>query len=114
MAGGIFVAKKTASMIWQGRHIVLEQGVTLAREGHPLLDAAGEMFEPVTVHFDLEDSAEPVQAEEDAEPNPAAPGASAKPSAKDIRAWAKANFIDVPARGHIPDDVYEQYQAAHS
>ena len=56
-------------------------------------------------------------------PNPAAKAdaeaakdadAEAEPTAKEIRAWAKENGVDVPARGAIPDDVREKYDAAHA
>ncbi|WP_293786321.1 Lsr2 family protein [uncultured Aeromicrobium sp.] len=33
--------------------------------------------------------------------------------AKEIRAWAKEQGIDVPARGRIPADVLEKYHAAN-
>jgi hypothetical protein len=38
---------------------------------------------------------------------------SGQPAAKDVRAWAKDNSIDVPAKGPIPADVIERYKAAH-
>jgi hypothetical protein len=34
-------------------------------------------------------------------------------SAKDVRAWAKAQKIDVPERGRIPGEVVEKYKAAN-
>lgn len=33
--------------------------------------------------------------------------------ASDIRAWAKANKVDCPDRGRIPNRVIEAYQASH-
>jgi hypothetical protein len=33
--------------------------------------------------------------------------------AKAVRAWAKANKVDVPARGRIPASVLNAYNAAH-
>lgn len=30
-----------------------------------------------------------------------------------VRAWARAQQIDVPARGRIPNDVYERFEAAN-
>lgn len=43
------------------------------------------------------------------------PGAkkSTTHSASDIRAWAVEQGIDIPARGRIPADIREQYEAAH-
>ncbi|TYL51177.1 histone-like nucleoid-structuring protein Lsr2 [Agromyces mariniharenae] len=40
--------------------------------------------------------------------------ASRTSDARDIRAWAAANGVDVPARGRIPASVQEQYRAAAS
>ncbi len=33
--------------------------------------------------------------------------------AKDVREWARSNGFDVPARGRIPSEVREAYDAAH-
>lgn len=45
----------------------------------------------------------------------AAPAATeAPPPAKDVRAWARAEGLDVPARGPLPDDLVERYVAAHA
>ena len=38
--------------------------------------------------------------------------ASSSPKASDVRAWAIAQGIDVPARGRIPQQVKDQYEAA--
>ncbi|WP_136709924.1 Lsr2 family protein [Agromyces sp. H66] len=35
-------------------------------------------------------------------------------TSKEIRAWAEANGIDVPARGRIPAAVHERYLAANA
>ena len=35
-------------------------------------------------------------------------------NAKDLRAWAEANGVDVPARGRIPGKVIEQFRAARA
>lgn len=119
MAGGIYVARKSAALVFAGKTVFVEQGVTLAREGHPILEAAGEMFEPAFVHFEVIDDPEqpstpepseppaPVKPEDDTPP-PADP-----PAAKDVRAWAKEKGIEVPARGALPEAVVAQYVAAH-
>lgn len=36
-----------------------------------------------------------------------------KADAKTVRAWARAEGIEVPAKGRIPDDVVSAYQDAH-
>lgn len=35
------------------------------------------------------------------------------PSPKDVRAWAVAQGLDVPARGRIPASLIEAYEAQH-
>lgn len=41
-----------------------------------------------------------------------APEEDAVPAAADVRAWAKANGIDVNVKGAVPTSVVEQYLAA--
>ncbi len=36
-----------------------------------------------------------------------------EPSAAEVRAWAKDNDIDVPAKGKLPQDVVDAYKDAH-
>ena len=40
-------------------------------------------------------------------------GSSTDSPAKQVRAWAKDQGIDVPARGRVPSDVLDKYNAAH-
>lgn len=35
-----------------------------------------------------------------------------KPKAADVRAWAKEQGLDVPAKGKLPDELVEAYRAA--
>jgi hypothetical protein len=60
---------------------------------------------------------EPAEAatdDESSEPAAAAPaGTEAPPLAKDVRAWARAEGLDVSVRGPLPDDLVERYVAAH-
>ncbi len=44
---------------------------------------------------------------------PAAPAAPVRIDAKAVREWAVANGITVSARGRVPADVLERYQAAN-
>lgn len=39
---------------------------------------------------------------------------SEEPKAAEVRAWAKAEGLDVPARGKVPPEVVEAFKAAHS
>ena len=112
MAGDILVAKATAALTWQGQTVFIQQGVTLAREGHPLLAVAGEMFGPLHVHFDTKAPAPaPAVPEAKTTESPKEHGRE-QPDAKAVRAWAAENDIDVPARGKLPAEVVEQYLAA--
>lgn len=117
MAGDIYAARKSAALVFAGKTLFIEEGVTLAREGHPILDAAPEMFEPVFVHFEVDAAREeapapPARVEPPTPPTPPQGDIPADPAAKDVRAWAAENGIDVPARGKLPAEVVEQYQAA--
>jgi hypothetical protein len=68
MAGEIMVARRTATLMFQGRRVVIEQGRTTARAGHPLVDNYDGMWEPLTVDFDVDEA----PAEPRAEPKPRA------------------------------------------
>lgn len=37
-----------------------------------------------------------------------------EPRPADVRAWAKAENIDVPARGNLSAELVERYKAAHA
>lgn len=39
--------------------------------------------------------------------------ASGRSKAAEVRAWAKEQGIPVPDRGRVPNDILEQYEAAH-
>lgn len=50
----LYVAKANGFVVFEGRRVMLRKGVTLAREGHPILKSHGGMFELVKVHYDVE------------------------------------------------------------
>lgn len=114
MAGDILVAATTAAVVWQGRSIVIEQDVTLARAGHPILDAYGSMFVPLVITFDVDkdtDSTPPTAEPESTEADAETP-ADGTPDPKAVRAWAAEAGIEVSPKGKLPAAVVEQYQAA--
>lgn len=82
---------------------------TTAHPDSPIVAEHPDMWEPMRVDFPAELDAPP--AELDAPP--AEPVIATGPSLKAVRAWAKAEGIDVPARGKLPDEVIARYQAAH-
>lgn len=43
-----------------------------------------------------------------------AAGATKEPSPKDVRAWAKDQGLDAPARGKLPDELVARYKAAQA
>lgn len=96
MTDSILVAKASR---WANRGdgvaVKVRRGRTTAQAGHPIVEAYPDLWEPVQVDY------------------PAAP-ADAAPAMKpaDVRAWAREQGIDVPARGKLPDEVIAAYQAA--
>lgn len=93
MADDILVAKATTQIHYEGKRLIITAGKTTARQGHPILEQYGDLFEPLRPDFDVR-SDEP------------------KVDTKAVRAWAADKGIEVPARGKLPTDVIEQYRAA--
>jgi Lsr2 len=100
MAGQIWRGKPGSVLSWEGRTLTLGEDV-YAREGHPILAAYPREFEPVFVVFEADDDTDTAE-----------PAGTPAVDVKAVRAWAAGNGIDVPARGKIPAEVYEQYAAA--
>ena len=48
-----------------------------------------------------------------ADPAPARPSKPTAVSAAEVRAWAKENGLDVPARGRLRPEIWDQYRVAH-
>lgn len=59
--GEILVAKTSfIGSLEDGQEISVQKGVTRVREGHPIAQRWPELFEPIRVHYEIEDaSAEP-------------------------------------------------------
>ena len=45
--------------------------------------------------------------------DPAHPSKPAAVSAAEVRTWAKENGLDVPARGRLRPEIWDQYHVAH-
>lgn len=50
----VYVCKESAAFEWAGDMVVVNKGVTRVRAGHPMLAAHPELFEEITVHYDVE------------------------------------------------------------
>lgn len=124
-----------ARFLWAapGRQVPMAQAILLgAVDGESVDDApaedveeaarAGEVadIEAQATHVvAVDDEEETVEPEEKQAPQPenkmvsAPEGDKGRPDAKTVRAWAKDNDVDVPAKGRIPDDVLDAYTQAH-
>lgn len=115
----VYVATRTAVIIHDGRRETIRRGVTRVRAGHPLLDEHPDMFEVLTVHFDVEDTRQregEQRGAQDLKPTTAdgTPEKATTPDAKKVREWAAEQGIEVSNRGKLPAEVVEAYQRAHS
>jgi len=61
--GEIFVARESFATELDGVPISVFGGVTRVRAGHPLLKGREQMFEPITVHYDVDDQPSPARGE---------------------------------------------------
>jgi hypothetical protein len=50
----VYVCKESAAFVWNGDMVVVNKDVTRVRAGHPILDMYPELFEEITVHYDVE------------------------------------------------------------
>lgn len=102
MAAEILMAAESAAVtLDDGIPYMIEGGRTLAHADHPIVTGCPNLWKPLQVHYSTD---EPVA--------PETPQA-VQPDPKAVRAWAADQGIDVPAKGRIPADVNEAYQAAH-
>ncbi|MEU0041320.1 histone-like nucleoid-structuring protein Lsr2 [Streptomyces sp. NPDC006333] len=114
----ILVATSSVVGEYDGQPLYIHKGVTTVRDGHPLLNTFGALFEPLKPMFEVDGEPDTGSEQEPAVPPvsdaPAAPAPAADPAPKDVRAWAAEHGIEVSPKGKIPDAVVEQYQAAHT
>lgn len=97
------MAAESAAITMDGIPHMIEAGRTLAHADHDIVTACPSLWQPLRVHYSTEPET-PAVAEAQA----------SQPDAKQVRAWAAAQGIEVPARGKLPAEVVEQYQAAHT
>lgn len=51
---GILVPKDTFAVELDGERIVVHKGITRVRAGHPITVGREDLFEPITVHHEVE------------------------------------------------------------
>lgn len=54
MAADVFVCKESGAFEYNGDMVVVNKGVTRVRAGHPMLTEHPELFEEITVHYEVE------------------------------------------------------------
>lgn len=99
----IVIATSDATVMVNGVEVKVRKDSSTATPGDQIVVENPDLWRDFVGHY--EDADADVGDPEPVDEHP--------PAAKDVRAWATANSIDVPARGPIPDDVVERYKAAH-
>jgi hypothetical protein len=103
----VLIARRSAAVVVDGTRKRVIRGRTTAHADAAVAVQYPDLWQPLQVDFAGE--GEPTGPAAASTP-PSAGGAA--PTNKAVRAWAKAEGIDVPARGKIADDVVAQYEAA--
>jgi hypothetical protein len=131
-SGDLMIARVNAMVrVGSGRRKI-RKGQTTAHVDSWIVRDKPHLWEPIRIDF-AHDDPEPTPITQPTPPPPPDPPAAttttgdpdpdpdvdepgedppAAPAAKDVRAWAKAEGIEVPSRGPLPDDVVERYRAA--
>ncbi|MFW5415116.1 Lsr2 family protein [Nocardiopsis sp. CNT-189] len=129
---------RTSAVIHVGRRRVrIRRGDTVVNADDPIVAGREHMFEPLrvpylgaaapaieratadpgerrTVEVFVEQAdPEPEPQNEQEGPGPGGGEVAVEPSAKEVREWAKASGLDVPARGKLPEDLVAAYKRAH-
>jgi hypothetical protein len=50
----LYICNTNAIVYVDGERVALRKGVTVVRKGHKILKGHGAMFEPIQVHYDVE------------------------------------------------------------
>lgn len=54
MGNDIYVANTAGALNFDGQEVVIQKGVTRVRAGHGLLKKYPQYFDPIKIHFDVE------------------------------------------------------------
>lgn len=119
----IMIARGDATVTVDGAEVVVRSGESTAFATDPIVRDNPDLWAVFEAHY--EDDAETDAGEDGGDSattistgdvtsltTDPVPVDEHPPAAKDVRAWAKEQDIDVPARGPIPDEVVELYLEA--
>jgi hypothetical protein len=83
----VYVCKESGAFEYGGDMVVVNKGVTRVRKGHPILDLYPELFEEITVHYDVERAtAEPGEKRSVQLPEPKPTDLTPDPPVDDVEA----------------------------
>jgi hypothetical protein len=102
-------SKLAVVLRWSGGTTILRKGQS-ADDDHPLVKERPDLFTDVAPGASL---ATPRPAVERATRAPGEVRTAESAKTREIREWALANGYGVPARGRLPAEVVEAYNAAH-
>jgi hypothetical protein len=89
----VYVCKESAAFEWDGDMVVVHKDITRVRAGHPILAAHPELFEEITVHFEVEQAtAAPGEKRSVSVPTPPK---AAEPEKSDVPAKPAADDMEV-------------------
>ena len=124
----VLIARRNSRVVVDGIPRQIRRGRTTAHADAGVVLEHPDLWEPFRVDFPATVAAtvtaeaapvrheepEPVAATDQASEAPAGAQASTegRPPAKDVRAWARAEGLDVPARGPLPDELVAAYREA--
>ena len=100
-------AVKGVRLVVGGRSVRILAGHTTAHADAEIVRDHPDLWAPYPVDFPA--PVEGGNGDGDGDGTSTSPVA---PAPKDVRAWAKAEGIEVPARGPLPETVVAQYMAA--
>ncbi len=118
----IMIARSDATVTVDGAEVVVRKGESTAFADSRIVRDNPDLWTLFEAHH--EDDADPDETVEagDSEGHTVSTGdvtslttdpvAHTEPSPADVRAWARTEGINVPARGPIPDAVVARYKAA--
>lgn len=111
MAGKIYVAKTSAVVFLpDGDQVTLQRGITRVREGHSLLEGREDLFEELTVQYDVETARQAPAPE--AKPEPVKRSTKQPESHRDTASHEGPASVGASHGGEASDDPPNQGPAS--